>query len=155
VEAIRIGDSPTAALLTEVVGPSEENWGVGETKKELAERDTLQRRFWTGLLERAAKRTTLHANISPSRYNWIGTSAGISGLGFIYTVRQHDAGVELYIDRGKEAGAENELIFDQLVATREAIEEVFGGSLDWQRLEGKRAFRIKKQIDLEAPPIGE
>jgi len=92
--------------------------------------------------------TALHANISPSRYNWIGTSAGISGLGFNYTVRQHDAGVELYIDRRKEASAENERIFDQLLAARESIEEVFGEPLDWQRLEGKRALRIKKQIDL-------
>ena len=148
MEAIRIGDSPAAALLTEVVGPSEESRELGETKKELAERYTLRRRFWTELLERAAKRTALHANISPSRYNWIGTGAGISGLGFNYTVRQHDAGVELYIDRGKEAGAENERIFDQLVGERETVEEAFGGPLDWQRLEGKRAFRIKKQIDL-------
>jgi hypothetical protein len=101
VEAIRIGDSPAAALLTEVVGPSEESRELGETKKELAERYTLRRRFWTELLNRAAKRTALHANISPSRYNWISTSSGISGLGFNYTVRQHDAGVELYIDRGK------------------------------------------------------
>ena len=77
------------------------------------------------------QRTALHANISPSRYNWIGTSAGISGLGFNYTVRQHDAGVELYIDRGKEASAENERIFDQLLAARESIEEVFGEPLDW------------------------
>jgi hypothetical protein len=32
---------------------------------------------------------------------------------------------------------------------------VFGGQLDWQRLEGSRACRIKKVLDLEAPPIGE
>ena len=69
-------------------------------------------------------------------------------MGFNYTVRQHDAGVELYIDRRKEASAENERIFDQLLAARESIEEVFGEPLDWQRLEGKRALRIKKQIDL-------
>src|SRR5215207_6380576 len=54
VEAIRIGDSPPAPLLTKVVGPSEESREVGETKKELAERYTLRRRFWTELLERAA-----------------------------------------------------------------------------------------------------
>src|SRR5215208_5803269 len=131
VEAIRIGDSPAAALLTEVVGPSEESRELGETKKELAERYTLRRRFWTELLKKAASRIALHSSISPSRYNWIGTSAGISGLGFNYSVRQHDAGVELYIDRGKETSAENERIFDQLLAARESIEEVFGEPLDW------------------------
>jgi hypothetical protein len=54
----------------------------------------------------------------------------MSGLGFNYTVRQHDASAKLYIDRGKEAGAENKRIFDQLVAVREDIEEAFGGPLD-------------------------
>jgi hypothetical protein len=148
VEAIRIGESPPAPLLTKVVGPSEEGREVGDTKKEWAERYIIRRRFWTELLERVAQRTSLHANIRPSRYNWLGTSAGMSGLGFNYTVRQHDAGVELYIDRGKESGIENEQIFDKLAASRDAIEKVFGEPLDWQRLENSRACRIKKQIDL-------
>jgi hypothetical protein len=148
VEAIRIGDSPAAPLLTEVVGPSEESREVGETKKEWAERYTLRRRFWAELLERANKLTRLHTNISPSRYSWIGTSAGISGLNYNYTVRQHDAGAELYIDRGKEGGTENERIFDELLASKVDIEGAFGGKLEWQRLEGSRACRIKKVLTL-------
>jgi hypothetical protein len=90
VEAIRIDESSPAPLLTKVVGPSEESREVGETKKEWAERYTLRRRFWTKLLEKSTKMTRLHANISPSRYNWLGTSAGVSGLNYNYTVRQHD-----------------------------------------------------------------
>lgn len=148
VEAVRIVDSLPAPLLTMVVGPSEESREVGETKKEWAERYTLRHRFWSELLEKARKRTRLHANISPSRYNWLGTSAGISGLGFNYTVRQHDAGVELYIDRDKETGTQNEYIFDELAASREPIEGTFGEALDWQRLEDSRACRVKKHINL-------
>jgi Domain of unknown function (DUF4268) len=72
----------------------------------------------------------------------------VRGLNYNYTVSQHDAGVELYIDRGKEGGTENERIFDELLASKDAIEEVFGGHLDWQRLEGSRACRIKKVLDL-------
>jgi Domain of unknown function (DUF4268) len=56
--------------------------------------------------------------------------------------------MELYIDRGKEAGAENECIFDTLAASKETLEEAFGEPLDWQRLENSRACRIKKVIDL-------
>jgi Domain of unknown function (DUF4268) len=69
-------------------------------------------------------------------------------LSFNYTVRQHDASAELYIDRGKESGTENEDIFDQLAESKEEIEVAFGENLDWQRLEGACACRIKKQIDL-------
>jgi hypothetical protein len=148
VEAIRIGESPPAALLTKVVGPSEESREVGETKKEMAERYIVRHRFWKALLERAAKRTNLHANISPSRSGYVGTSAGRSGLNFNYVVRQHDGGAELYIDRGRESGTQNEDIFDGFAGAKEEIERAFGGPLDWQRLEGARACRIKKQIDL-------
>lgn len=148
VEAIRIGNSPPAPLLTLVVGPSEESREVGETKKELAERHVIRHRFWKDLLERAAKRTSLHANISPNRHSWVGASTGIRGLSFNYTIRQHDAGAELYIDRGKDSGTENEDIFNQLARSKEEIEAAFGGPLDWQRLEGARACRIKKEITL-------
>jgi len=65
----------------------------------------------------------------------IATSAGKRGSGYYYVVRRNDADVELYIDRRKEAEAENKAIFDTLAESRAAIEAAFGESLDWQRLE--------------------
>jgi hypothetical protein len=50
---------------------------------------------------------------------------------------------ELYIDRGKDAEEENKRIFDELSKNRAAIEGAFGGPLSWERLEGKRACRIR------------
>ena len=70
-------------------------------------------------------------------------------MGFNYVVRQHDANVELYIDRGKESGTENEDIFDQLAESKEEIEGAFGETLDWQRLEGGPCMR-----DQEADRLG-
>jgi hypothetical protein len=61
IEGIRIGDSPPAPLLTLIVGPSEESREAGEAKKDRAERYQIRRRFWTDLLDRAKKRTKLHA----------------------------------------------------------------------------------------------
>lgn len=148
VEAIKIGDSPPAPLLTKIVGPSEESREVGDKKKELAERDILRQRFWTTLLERAKARTKLHANISPGHYSWIGTSAGKHGLQLNYVVRKHDAHVELYIDRGKDSEKENKEIFDQLAESKDSIEKAFGEPLEWERLEGKRACRIRKLLVL-------
>jgi hypothetical protein len=107
IEAIRIGDSPPAPLLTLVVGPSEEARAAGTTKKELTERYLLRQRFWADLLERAKGHTTLHAGISPSQSNWIGTGAGRRGLSYNYVIRQHEAAAELYIDRGGESDEEN------------------------------------------------
>jgi hypothetical protein len=148
VEAVKIGDSPPAPLLTLIVGPSPESREVGETKKDLAERHILRHQFWTSLLERAKEQTHLHANISPGTDSWIGTGAGKSGLSFNYVIRRHDAQVELYIDRGRDAGDENEYIFDALSASHDGIEAAFGEPLEWQRLEGRRACRVMKHIDL-------
>jgi len=148
VEAVKIGDSPPAPLLTLIVGPSEEIRGIAGTKKGLAERYYIRQDFWASLLEQARTRTNLHAAISPGQHNYIGTGAGKYGLSFNYVIRQHDGNVELYIDRGKGREEENKAIFDELEASRDAIEEAFGAALEWQRLEGKRACRIKKDIDL-------
>ena len=98
LEAIRIGDSDPAPLLTQIVGPSEETREAGRTKKEWVERERLRYRFFEGLLEYAKSKTQLHVNISPTNHNWVGAGSGIAGVGFNYAVRQHDAYVELYID---------------------------------------------------------
>lgn len=146
VEAIKIGDSLPAPLLTLIVGPSKEGLEVGETKKEMVERDTLRYKFWTELLERAKERTNLHANITPGHYSWIGVSSGTRGLNYNYTVRQNEAVVELYIDRGKDTEQESQAIFDHLLVHKDSIESPLGESLHWDPLEGKRACRIKKLI---------
>lgn len=148
LEAIRIANSSPAPLLTLIVGPSEEIREASSTKKDLAERYVIRERFWTQLLGGASAKTKLHANISPGQHGWIGTGAGKSGLAYNYVVRQNDANVELYIDRGKYSAAENKIIFDRLAQSKESIEASFGEPLEWQRLEGKRACRIKKDIDL-------
>lgn len=145
VEAIQIGTSEPAPLLTLIVKPSAEGREVGEAKKEMAERDSLRKDFWTTLLRRASEKTRLHAAISPSTTGWIGTGSGIGGVGYVYTAGLHDGGIELYIDRGKDAEGENKKIFDTLLASKEDIEKQFGDSLEWQRLDNRQACRIRKR----------
>ena len=148
IEAIQIGDSPPAPLLTVIVGPSEEGKEVGKAKKEMAERYIIREKFWTQLLNYSKQKTKLHANISPTQHNWLGTSAGKQGLGYNYALRKNEAQVELYIDRGKEKGEENKEIFDQLNSKKAEIEKAYGEGLNWERLEGKRACRISKRITM-------
>ena len=143
VEAVRIGSSPPAPLFTLIVGPSEETKDVGQTKKQIAERYGIRRRWWTQLVERSAKVSKLHAHITPGEYSWIATSSGIRGLNLNYVVTQDEASAELYIDRGKDSEQGNKAIFDQLQTHQKEIEECFGGPLSWERLEGKRACRIR------------
>ena len=145
IEAIRIGNSEPAPLLTLIVGPSEETREVGRTKKEWAERERLRYRFFEGLLGRAKSRTQLHANISPSKHNWVSAGSGISGVAFNYVVLQRDARVELYIDT--RDGDENRRVFGTLADKKDGIESTFGGALKWDPLEGRRACRISKAYE--------
>ena len=115
-------------------------------EEELAERSKLRRLFWTGLLDRAKSKTQLHANRSPGTDSYISTGAGKYGLSFLYVIRKHDAGIDLYIDRGSED--ENKAIFDTLKASKDTIERDFGDSLLWQSHENKRARRIMKNLDI-------
>jgi hypothetical protein len=148
LEAIKIGDSPPAPLLTLITGPSAEAIKAGEKKKELSVRDLERTKFWTGLLDKAKQKSRLHANLSPTIYNWTGTSAGLpSGLWFNYSIRKHDGQVELYIDSDQDDGERNTSIFNKFMQKKNDIEEAFGEPLEWQALESRRACRIRLVIE--------
>lgn len=144
VEAVRIGDSLPAPLLTLIVGPSEETEALAKTKKDFAERYSERHNWWSRLVARTE--ATLHKHITPGSYAWIGTSSGIRGLNLNYVVHQEDCDAELYIDRGNGAEVENKSIFDQLFKNKAAIEAKFGGALSWERLDDRRASRIKAAL---------
>ena len=114
-------------------------------KMKRAERYDERLRYWQGLIAVARSQKTRHANIKPGSYSWLGASSGIRGLGLNYATVQENGVVELYIDRRDEA--ENKRIFDHIFAWRENVEKVFGEKLFWERLDGKRACRIKYVLE--------
>ena len=144
VEAVRIGDSPAAPLLTLIVGPSAEAKEAGRAKQEFAQRYEIRKQWWMQLI--ALPGAKLHAHITPSTSSWIGVSSGVRGLNLNYSATKAECGVELYIDRGKEREEENELLFDQLFAEKDKIESNIHFQVGWQRLDNRRACRIR--IDL-------
>lgn len=144
IEAYRIGNSEPAPKFTIVTGPSEKDKAVGQEKKELAERHKKRLEFWQELLEKSKSRTALHSNISPCIYSWIGAGSGKRGITYNYVITKNHGQIEVYIDRGKGSDEENKMIFDKLFSHKEDIENIFGESLEWQKLEDRRASRIKK-----------
>ena len=145
IEAVRIGDSRPAPLFTVIVGRSEEGKSVGLSKQAKNERQKLRLEWWTKLLQQP--KAVHHKNITPSKYSWLGGSSGIRGVGFNYLVLQSRSGIEVYIDRGKERGAENTAIFNFIHQKKKLIEQNCNLNLEWEVLEGKRACRIKYMID--------
>lgn len=146
LEAIQIGESMPAPLITQIVGPSEEAKKVGQLKKEDSERHRLRLAFWTRLLERAEGRLELFSNISPKKDTWIGTSAGKRGFSFSFWVTKDSLRAELRIDLGKDCEEENTELFHSLKKYQSEIDTAFGESLEWNEAQGYRVCIIRKQL---------
>ena len=81
---------------------------------------------------------------SPDGQSWVwvaGVPEGgqVAYLSFSFALRDRFR-VELYIDSGD--AAYNKQVFDALHEQRESIEAAFGGSLEWERLDKRRASRV-------------
>jgi hypothetical protein len=100
--------------------------------------------FWKQILGKSKDETNLFSNISPSKSSYISTGAGKSGLTYSYVITQKNGSIELCIDKGKNYDELNKKIFDDFFEHKKDIEKEFGDSLEWQRLDNKRASRIRK-----------
>lgn len=114
--------------------------------KEVAQRHIVRYEFWQQLLQEMHTRTDtqLFKNISPQKSSWISTSSGVRGVGFNFVVSKAYGRAEIYVDRS--AVSENEHISDYLFSKKEELEHAFGEALEWQRLDGKRACRVKAEV---------
>ena len=113
-------------------------------RRQKAERFDIRLRFWQGVVNESRATGGKHAHIKPSSYSWIGAGSGTRGLGFNFAVLQNSSQAELYIDRGN--ATENKNIFDTLHTKKEQVEAIFGEPLVWERLDTKRACRIKHEL---------
>jgi hypothetical protein len=93
------------------------------------------------LIERSAAINKTHAHITPSEHGWIGASVGVRGLSFNYVVMQDECRVELYIVERFRRGKQTDVL-SSCRLTAKPIEQAFGATLLWERLEGRRACRI-------------
>lgn len=110
--------------------------------RELSDRERERIKFWIALLERSKTKTRLFSNIKPKPDHWMSISAGKANIGLNYTISKEWAAVEVYIDHG--TAEINKRIFDNLLSEKDQIEREFGDSLEWRRLDDRRASRIIK-----------
>jgi hypothetical protein len=114
------------------------------TQESAKHRYGLRFEFWTRYLKELNKKSDLYKNISPSKDNWIGTGSGLSGVSYNSVIANYYTRVEVYISRSSKD--ENKAIFDTLYHEKEKIEKTFGQPLIWERLDNKKACRIKFEM---------
>jgi hypothetical protein len=146
VEAVKSGENTISPLFSVLAKPDKQIKEIGEVKKEWAERHFKRLEFWKSLLERSQDKTPLFANISPGKEHWIATGAGKAGVVFSYAILMDSGTAELYIDHDHDTGRGNKVIFDALLKEKAAIEQEVGGQLEWERLDDKRASRIRRRF---------
>ena len=144
IRAYKIGDSLPAPKFVVVEKPNDfvkiVNTGVdsGELSKAQAERLIFWNRFNEVLISRnkpfnVRKATTDH---------WYSVALGTSEAHIEVTLvnKTNSIGIEVYI-------RENKNLFDKLFTVSEEIENELGFSVDWQRLDNKKASRIIYYIE--------
>lgn len=146
VEAVQISDSPPAPLLTPIVGPTIEGKHAATQKKEKSEVERSRHHYWTALLDISNEKTRLFSGLSPSLSPYIQTSSGVAGISFAYWVNKNDSRIQLWIDRGKGCGEQNDLWFQQLEAQRDAIDAAAGCELTWDAMPGARSAKIVREL---------
>lgn len=116
-----------------------------QDKNESKSRDQIKYKFWNELLNelKGMEKFTLFNNISPSKDNYISSSSGIAGISYNFVVTKDYTRVELYISNFKTEF--NKTVFDKLYLEKEKIEKSFKKTLEWERLDEKKACRIKSQ----------
>lgn len=137
---------PTQDAEEYMIGMADKAQDETDSHTELKNRNIIRKQFWSQLLPKMnASASSLFSNVSPMTSHYIGAGSGISRVRFVFVTSKSYGRAELYIDRGYVE--ENEFIFDTLFGMKSQIENDFGETLVWERLNGKRACRIKASSD--------
>jgi hypothetical protein len=108
-------------------------------------RSLMLQDFWTKFKSEISNVTNLYARrAATSKEPWFAAATGISAVGFICVVSSRYARVELYIS--KSSKEDNKSIFDYLLGKEDELESSFGEKLIFERLDSKKASRIKFEI---------
>ena len=151
VGVIRIGQSPPAPVFNVAVQPNE--WGkVTRQRTQTAHIDEQRQAFYEVALERIAERIPGFRIPKAPAQNWVSFSAGPFGHYAITFAWPERFRLEAYLDSG--IAEVNKALFDELFEDREAIEARVGESLDWERLDDRRASRIAVYRD-SAPDLSD
>ncbi len=144
IHAYRIGESDPAPKFEVVEKPNDfvKRSKTKYTDGELNQSQSERLMFWEQFNEVVIARGKPFNLRKASTDHWYDVAVGVSSAHVAINLvnKDNNVVVELYINDDKE-------LFDSLYEKKEEIEEKLGFSLDWDRLDGKKASRIKHFIN--------
>ena len=141
VKAVRIGDSPAAFIFDVVAQPSTFR------KSNVARIDNATGQayltFWQGIVDRLRDSHRLTNSRKSTSDSWKYFAVGVKDISYEVAFSKTDARTGLWL--GSPDRRRNKAIFDRLRDYR-GLEEAFGESLDWERLDGYKSSRIAMHL---------
>jgi len=113
-------------------------------KRVLVARHKVRKEFWTQFIDRSRAKTNLFSRKSPGVDNYLGVGSGKMGIVYYCNANYENSRIDIYIDKGDYSW--NKAAFDYLYRYKSEIEREFRASLDWLRLDEKRASIIRFPI---------
>lgn len=142
VEALKIDDSRPACNFRLVATPNDwrkSNVTSGSSKPSV--RGEAYRAFFQVLIDQLREDHHFTNATKAQPNSWYSFASGISGIAYACSFSLGARiRVEVYIDRGERDW--NKSLFDALYSQRDEIEAAFDESVEWERLDEKRASRI-------------
>ncbi len=150
VEVLQIDESRPVPVFQPVVYPND--WQKGRPNSQPTDKMRKYRDFFQVLIDELRDQHRF-TNAKKGQYqSWYSFTSGFPGLTYGVSFAQGQrVRVELYIDTGDKET--NKSIFDSMLDEQDAIERDLACSLEWERLDAKRASRIavyrEGSIDME------
>jgi hypothetical protein len=111
------------------------------TQENLKSSHKVRFEFWNKILPLLKGKTPIFQNINPTTDHWVSSGGtGISATRYSLLITKTYAGVQL--EFGKSNKEDNKKLFDELFKHKAEIEEKFGASLDWYRLNDNISSRV-------------
>lgn len=145
IHVYEIGDSLPAPMFKVIEQPNDfiKAGKRGVTENGSMSRSSLEcRDFWLQMNDALPEYGNPFNKRKAMAQHWYDVAVGRSDchIGISLVNKEGKINIEFYIPDNKD-------LFDHLEAHKQAIEEVFGHQLDWNRLEGKKASKITHTID--------
>ncbi len=142
VEVLQIDDSKPAYNFKPVVFPNE--WQKVKRSQAIGSvsiKGEAYRQYYQPLIDELREKHKFTGARIAQPQNWYAFSSGVSRIYVSAVFAGNDTTrVELYIDLGNFE--KNKALFDWLLSQKDVIEKQCGVSLQWERLDEKRASRI-------------
>ena len=111
------------------------------TQEGLKDRHKLRMEFWSKIMPMLKGKTPIFQNVSPSKDHWLSSGGtGISGARYNLVIAKKYAAVQ--IEFGRSSKEENKKLFDELIKSKDTIEQQLGYKLDWKRNDAKISCQV-------------